>query len=392
MQVYLDNSATTRPFDDVESLMRSIEEETYGNPSSMHLMGVKAEQKLRAARETFATLLKVKEKELYFTSCGTESDNLALIGCAFANRRAGNHLITTAIEHPAILETMKYLESEGFEVTYLPVDPSGRVSVASLQEALREDTILVSVMHVNNEIGSLQPIEQLASATKAYSPGILFHTDAVQSFGKCRIYPKRIGVDLLSVSGHKIHGPKGIGLLYADEHVKIRPLLFGGGQQKGLRPGTENVAAIAGFARAAEEICEDFDNQAERLYALKTDFVEKLMKLDRVTVNGLPEGENLAERVKQTAPHIVSASVAGIRAEVLLHALEEQGIYVSSGSACASNKPAVSKTLQAIGVKKDLLDSTIRFSFSTHTTAEELDYTVETLQQLLEKLRKYTRH
>ena len=391
MQIYLDNSATTRPFDDVESLMRSIEDQTYGNPSSMHLMGVQAEQKMRAARETLSALLKVREKELIFTSCGTESDNLALIGCAFANRRAGNHLITTAIEHPAILETMKYLESEGFEVTYLPVDPSGRVEVKSLQEALRKDTLLVSVMHVNNEIGSLQPIAKLAEATKAYSEKILFHTDAVQSFGKYRIHPKRIGIDLLSVSAHKIHGPKGIGLLYADEHVKIRPILFGGGQQKGMRPGTENVAAIAGFARAAEEIYENFEEKTQTLYALKADFIDKLMQLDRVTVNGLPEGNTLQERVAQTAPHIVSASVAGIRAEVLLHALEEQGIYVSSGSACASNKPAVSKTLRAIAVKKDLLDSTIRFSFSTQTTKEELDYTSKTLQQLLEKLRKYTR-
>ena len=391
MQVYLDNSATTRPFDDVESLMRAIEDTTYGNPSSMHLMGVEAEQKLRAARETFATLLKVREKEICFTSCGTESDNLALIGCAYANRRAGNHLITTQIEHPAVLEAMKYLETEGFEVTYLPVDQSGRVSVQDLQKALREETILVSVMHVNNEIGSLQPVEELASAIKTYSPKILFHVDGVQSFGKFRIHPKRTGIDLLSVSAHKIHGPKGMGLLYVDERVKIRPLLYGGGQQKGLRSGTENVAGIAGFARAAEEIHEDLAKTTERLYALKEGFIGELLKLEEVTVNGLTQGDTLAERVKDTAPHIVSASFAGVRAEVLLHALEEQGIYVSAGSACASNKPAVSKTLRAIGVRKDLLDSTLRFSFSVDTTREELDYTVNVLQQLLPKFRKYTR-
>ena len=391
MQVYLDNSATTRPFDDVESLMRAIEDTTYGNPSSMHLMGVEAEQKLRAARETFATLLKVREKEICFTSCGTESDNLALIGCAYANRRAGNHLITTQIEHPAVLEAMKYLETEGFEVTYLPVDQSGRVSVQDLQKALKEETILVSVMHVNNEIGSLQPVEELASAIKAYSPKILFHVDGVQSFGKFRIHPKRTGIDLLSVSAHKIHGPKGMGLLYVDERVKIRPLLYGGGQQKGLRSGTENVAGIAGFARAAEEIHEDLAKTTERLYALKEGFIGELLKLEEVTVNGLTQGDTLAERVKDTAPHIVSASFAGVRAEVLLHALEEQGIYVSAGSACASNKPAVSKTLRAIGVRKDLLDSTLRFSFSVDTTREELDYTVNVLQQLLPKFRKYTR-
>ena len=392
MQAYLDNSATTRPFDDVRELMRTIEDKTYGNPSSMHAMGVLAENHVKEASETLAGILKVKEKEICFTSGGTESDNLALTGCARANSRAGKHLITTRIEHPAVLQTMKHLEEEGFEVTYLDVDGNGVLHPETLEKALRSDTILVSVMHVNNEIGSVQPIEELARLTKAYAPSILFHTDAVQSFGKFRIHPKRMGIDLLSVSGHKIHGPKGIGFLYVDEHVKITPILYGGGQQKGLRSGTENVAAIAGMAKAAELEYEDLQSKTENLYALKEDFIRKLLTLEAVTVNGLGEGSGLYQRVRASAPHIVSASFDNVRSEVLLHALEEQGVYVSAGSACASNKPAVSETLKAIGVKKDLLDSTIRFSFSTDTTKEELDHAFESLSRILPMLRKYTRH
>lgn len=392
MQAYLDNSATTRPFNDVRELMRTIEDKTYGNPSSMHTMGVLAENHVKEALGTLAGILKVKEKEICFTSGGTESDNLALTGCARANSRAGKHLITTRIEHPAVLQTMKHLEEEGFEVTYLDVDGNGVLHPETLEKALRSDTILVSVMHVNNEIGSVQPIEELARLTKAYAPSILFHTDAVQSFGKFRIHPKRMGIDLLSVSAHKIHGPKGIGFLYVDEHVKITPILYGGGQQKGLRSGTENVAAIAGMAKAAELEYEDLQSKTENLYALKEDFIRKLLTLEAVTVNGLGEGSGLPERVRASAPHIVSASFDKVRSEVLLHALEEQGVYVSAGSACASNKPAVSETLKAIGVKKDLLDSTIRFSFSTDTTKEELDHAFESLSRILPMLRKYTRH
>lgn len=393
MQVYLDNSATTRPFDDVRELISKIEDETFGNPSSMHLLGVNAEKELRLAKESFAGLLKVKEKEILFTSGGTESDNMALIGCARANCRAGKHLITTKIEHPAVLETMKYLEDEGFKVTYLDVDCSGRVRAEDLKNALCEETILVSIMHVNNEIGSIQAISELSSIVKSYKPTILFHVDAVQSFGKLKIYPKKMGIDLLSISSHKIHGPKGIGVLYIDEHVKIKPIIFGGGQQKGLRSGTENVPAIAGMARAAVEIYEDFDSKTENLYAHKEYLVSELQKIEGITVNGIPEDDRkITDRIKETAPHIVSVSVSGIRAEVLLHALEDKGIYVSSGSACASNKPAISATLKAIGVKKELLDSTIRLSMSVETKREELEYTLEALNQLIPMLRKYSRH
>lgn len=393
MQAYLDNSATTRPFDDVRELIAKIEDENYGNPSSMHMMGVNAEKELKIAKESFASLLKVKEKEILFTSGGTESDNLALIGCAKANHRAGKHLITTRIEHPAILETMKYLEDEGFRVTYLDVDRFGRVNTDDLKAALSDDTILVSIMHVNNEIGSIQNIAELSSVVKSYKSSILFHVDAVQSFGKLRIYPKKMGVDLLSISSHKIHGPKGIGVLYIDEHVKIHPIIFGGGQQKGLRSGTENVPAIAGMARAAIEIYEDYDNKTERLYSYKTYLVNELSRIEGVTINGIPEDDrDISERIRESAPHIVSVSIQGIRAEVMLHALEDKGIYVSSGSACASNKPAISATLKAIGVKKELLDSTIRISMSVDTKREELEMTLKALGELIPMLRRYSRH
>lgn len=388
MQVYLDNSATTRAFDEVIDYMSEIMKSDYGNPSSMHTVGIDAEKHIRYAKEVMAKVLKVNEKEILFTSGGTESDNLALIGCAMANKRAGMHLITTRIEHPAILETMKYLEGQGFRVTYLDVDEYGIVPVDSLRNALCEDTILVSTMQVNNEIGSLLPIEEYGAVIKEYNPNTLFHVDAVQSFGKIRINPKKAKVDLLSISGHKIHGPKGIGVLFIDEKAKIIPIVYGGGQQKGLRSGTENVPAIGGIAKATELIYKDFDKKIANLYELKRYFVENLLQLDEVSVNGIKD----IDSIEKTAPHVVSASFKGVRAEVLLHTLEADGIYVSSGSACASNKPATSATLLAIGIDKDLLDSTIRFSFCVDTTKEEIDYTLDSLKKHLPVLRKYTRH
>lgn len=384
MNVYLDNSATTGCFPEVARLMCQIMTEDYGNPSSMHQKGVEAERYIKEAKEIIAKNLKVQEKEIVFTSGGTESDNMALIGCALANQRAGKHLITTIIEHPAVLNAMKHLEEEGFEVTYLPVDEHGRVRVADVEAALRPDTILVSVMHVNNEIGSVQPIAEIGALLKAQTHPVLFHVDAVQSYGKYFIYPKRMGIDLLSVSAHKIHGPKGVGFLYINEKVKIKPIVFGGGQQKGLRSGTENVPGIAGLGAAARLIYEGFSEKTERLYELRDWFCQEVTKIPDTTVNGLPG--------KESAPHVISVGFRGVRSEVLLHALEDKGIYVSSGSACASNHPAVSATLKGIGVAKELLDSTIRFSLSVHTTKEELQYTINTLQELLPMLRRFTRH
>ena len=389
MEVYLDNSATTRCYTEVGELVYKVMCQDYGNPSSMHRKGVDAEHYIKDAKEILAKILKVNAKEIYFTSGGTESDNLAVIGTAKANKRRGNHLITSSIEHPAILNTMRYLEEEeGFRVTYLPVDSMGRIKLEALKEALCDETILVSVMYVNNEVGSVQPIAEASAIVKAYNKNILFHVDAVQGFGKYKIYPKKLKVDMCSVSGHKIHGPKGVGALYIGENVKIRPIVYGGGQQHDMRSGTENVPAIAGLGEAAEEIYENLDEKRAHLYGLKQRFINGIEKLEGTHVNG-KTGED-------SAPHIVSVSFEGIRSEVLLHSLEDRGIYVSSGSACSSNnhagKQKGSKTLRNIHLKENLLDSTLRFSFSVHTTEEEIDYALEVLGELLPVLKKYTRH
>lgn len=383
MEVYLDNSATTRCFDEAALLMHKIMCEDYGNPSSLHHKGVEAETYLRYAGETFAKLLKVGEKEIFFTSGGTESDNIALIGAAMAGHRSGRHVITTPIEHPAVLQPMAYLEEQGFEVTYLSVDGQGRIFLEELSRAIRPDTILVSIMHTNNEIGTLQPVAEAGALIKSRNPKTLFHVDAVQGFGKARIYPKKMQIDMLSVSGHKVHGPKGVGLLYLREGAKVNPIIYGGGQQRGMRSGTENLPGIAGFARAAELVYENLEADVERMYALRDKLTREVNQIEDVKVNGCPGREG--------APHIVSLSVRGVRSEVLLHALEEKGIYVSAGSACAAHKPQPSATLKAIGAEKELLGSTIRCSLSCFTTEEEIDYTVENLREIVPVLRRYTR-
>lgn len=383
MEVYLDNSATTKCLPEVAALMTRIMCDEYGNPSSLHKKGVESEKYVRYAKEVIAKCMKVQEKEILFTSGGTESDNIALIGGAYANYRAGRHIITTRIEHPAVLQTCAYLEEQGFAVTYLPVNAKGIVSLADLERAMTKNTILVSIMHTNNEVGAVQPIEQAGELIKRMNPNTLFHVDAVQGFGKCRIYPKRMHVDLLSVSAHKIHGPKGVGFLYINEKAKVRPIIFGGGQQKGMRSGTENVPGIAGMAKAIEEIFTDFDEKMEYLYSIKERFVKGVSALEGIRLNG-PVG-------RDGAPHVVSVSIQGVRSEVMLHALEDKGIYVSAGSACSSNKPSVSATLKAIGVEKQYLDATLRFSFSLYTTEAEIDYTVKCLSELLPVLRRYTR-
>lgn len=385
MECYLDNSATTRCLDSAAALMAGILCTDYGNPSSLHHKGVQAEEYVRHAREVIAKTLKVTPKEIFFTSGGTESDNLALRGAAYANARQGKHLITTSIEHPAILNTMQYLEQQGFEVTYLPVDENGKIRLSDLEAAIRPDTILVSIMHTNNEIGALEPIAEAGELIKRVNPNTLFHVDAVQGYGKAKILPKRMKIDMLSVSGHKIHGPKGIGFLYVGDRVKIRPIVFGGGQERGLRSGTENVPAIAGMGKAAEEMYQNLDTDLDRMYALKQRLADGIPTMENVRINGLCG--------RDSAPHVLSVSFTGVRSEVLLHALEEREIYVSAGSACASNHPdtAGSATLRAIGLPKELLNSTIRFSLSVFTTEEEIDYTVQVLHELVPMLRRFTR-
>ncbi len=384
MEIYLDNSATTKAYPEVAELVADIMLHDYGNASSMHQKGVDAEKYLKYSKSVIAGIMKVKEKEIYFTSGGTESDNWALMGAAFANQRSGKHLITTQIEHPAVLRTMDHLKELGFEVTYLSVDEYGHISLEELKRAVRPDTILVSIMFVNNEVGAIQPIDEAGEIIKSVNPRTLFHVDAVQGFGKLRLLPKKWKIDMVSVSGHKIHGPKGTGFLYIDEKVKIKPIIYGGGQQNGYRSGTENIPGVAGLGKASELIYKDLVEDTNRLYELKKRLVEGLLKIDRVKING-PQDET-------GAPHIVSASIAGIRSEVMLHSLEDKGIYVSAGSACASHKHTVSDTLNAMKLSTDLMDSTIRFSLSVFTTQEEIDYTLKCIYELVPMLRRYTRH
>lgn len=383
MEAYLDNSATTCAFARVCDIMMKTMSQDYGNPSSLHTKGFQAETYIKDAREAIARSLRVSEREIIFTSGGTESNNMALIGCAMANRRNGNHLITTVFEHSSVGNTMRFLEEQGFRVTYLPVDQEGTVSLQALEEAICPDTILVSVMYVNNEIGAVQPVEEIARIIHRKKPDVLFHVDAIQAYGKYVIRPKRQGIDLLSVSGHKIHGPKGTGFLYVRDKVKIKPLIFGGGQQQGMRSGTENVPGVAGLGEAVKEIYKDHEERIRRMYAFKHAFVERLEELDGIVINGQP--------LDQGAPHIVSVSFRGIRSEVLLHALEEKGVYVSAGSACSSNHPAVSGTLRSIGVEKELLDSTLRFSFGVFTTEEEVLYAADAVKELVPMLRRFKR-
>ena len=377
MEAYFDNSATTKVLDCVKDAVVDAMCVNYGNAAAKHRKGVEAENLIREAKKAIADTLKVQEKEILFTSGGTESNNTALIGTALANRRVGKHLITTGVEHPSIYNTMSFLEEMG----YLPVDHLGHISLEDLEKAIREDTILVSVMYVNNEVGAVEPIEAISQCIKKKNPKTLFHVDAIQAYGKYKIRPKKQGIDLLSVSGHKIHAPKGVGFLYIRDGVKIRPILFGGGQQKGMRSGTENVPGCVGLGVAAREAYKDFDARIEKLYTLREHLIAGLKPLGGVTING---SEN-----RTNAPQIVSASFEGVRSEVLLHALEDKGVYVSSGSACSSNHPGISGTLKGIGVKKELLDSTIRFSLGDLNTEEEVDYAIGVLGELLPVLRRY---
>ncbi|MBQ5917305.1 MAG: cysteine desulfurase [Lachnospiraceae bacterium] len=383
MYAYLDNSATTKVSENVTNLMVKVMMEDYGNPSSLHMKGVEAEKYIKESKDIIAKLLKVDAKEIIYTSGGTESNNLAIIGAAMANKRAGNRIITSSIEHPSVLATMKYLEDNGFEVIYLPVDSNGVVDMEALKEAMTKETILVSVMHVNNEIGAIEPVSEISKYIKSINPEVVFHVDAIQSFGKLVVQPKKMGIDLLSVSGHKIHGPKGIGFLYASSKVKLKPIIFGGGQQKGMRSGTENVPGIAGIGLAAREAYENFEEKISKMIELKDYFIDRVTSIENVTVNSSKGAEG--------APHIISVSFLGVRSEVMLHSLEDKEIYISSGSACSSNKPSVSATLKGIGLKPEQIDSTVRFSLSYDTTKEELDYAVDTVAGMIELLRKFTR-
>lgn len=379
----MDNSATTRCYEEVRDIVVKTMMEDFGNPSSMHMKGVESEKYMKEASARIARTLKAGEKEIYFTSGGTESNNWALIGTALANQRTGKHIITTAIEHPAVSAPCEFLESQGFTVTRLGVDSQGKISLDELEQAITPETILVSVMYVNNEIGSVQPIAQIGELIKKKNPGAYFHVDAIQAYGKYRIIPKKMKIDMLSASGHKIHGPKGVGFLYIGEKVKINPYIYGGGQQKGMRSGTDNVAGAAGLGAAAEKIYKNLDENTAHMRSLRDFFAEELGGMEQVVVHG-PKGE-------ECAPHIISAAFVGVRSEVLLHTLEDRKIYVSAGSACSTHKRSGSPTLTAIGIPREQMESTVRFSFCESTSREELEYTLKVLREVLPMLRRYTR-
>ncbi len=394
-EIYLDNAATTRVFDAAAEKAFEIMRGDYGNPSSRHRKGITAESYLKETARKIAATLKVSENEIIMTSGGTEANNMALLCGADARKRYGKRIISTRIEHASVYQPILHLEELGYEVVFLPVDRNGLVSPEDLKNALTEDTILVSVMAVNNEIGAVEPIAELARITHEYNPQILFHTDAIQAYGKIPLYPKRFGIDLMSVSGHKLHAPKGSGFLYIRDKLAIKPLLYGGGQQKDRRSGTENVPAIAGLGAAVGEYFTNIEEKWAAMRALKCDFIRMMDEVPGATVNGVfseeSDSRTLEDRVNATAPHIISVSFEGIRSEVLLNALSERGIYVSSGSACSSNHPAISGTLKAIGVADHLLDSTIRFSLSCETTKEELTMAAEALKDLVPVLSRFRR-
>ena len=383
MQVYLDNAASTRVSKPVIELMNKAMDEDYANPSAKHLKGMEAEKYLKEAAAKIAKTMKVSEKELVFTSGGTESNNMALIGAAMARQRYGKHIISTAIEHSAVHQVLVHLADLGFEYSILKVDEKGQISLEELKSLLRADTILVSVMYVNNEIGAVQDIKAIADIVHGYNKDIYMHTDAIQAYGKFKIFPKKEGIDLLSVSAHKLHGPKGSGFLYIDERVNIKPIIYGGGQQRGLRSGTLNIPGIAGLGEAAKEAYEDFDKEVEYIYSLRDYLIDEITKLN-------DEGIKLnCEKGVKFAPHVLSISISGVRAEVLLHSMEERGIYIASGSACSSNHPGLSGTLKGIGLKEEFLSSTVRVSFSKYNNKEELDFFLANLKELIPQLRRY---
>ena len=381
--IYFDNSATTKCSKAAMEIMCEALSENFGNPSSLHNFGFTAEKYIKNSRAIIASTLKCDVKEIVFTSGGTEGNNMAIRGCAYAYQKRGKHIITTSVEHAAVINPCKQLEKEGFEVTYLPVDEKGVVSVEDVKNALRDDTILVAIMYVNNEIGSVMPISQIGSLLKD-RPNTYFFVDAIQAFGKYQINPKNMGIDMMSVSGHKLHGPKGSGFLYIKDKVRVEPIILGGGQENALRSGTENVPAIAGLGVAVKEAYDNLSVNVERMTSVKKHLRERLSEIDDIVING-PDCD-------EGAPHIVSVTVTGVRSEVMLHTLEEKGIYVSAGSACSSNKPSPSRTLQAIGLSGLPLESTIRFSFCEDNTIEEVDEAIEVMKATVPTLRKFTRH
>lgn len=377
---YFDHSATTPPYDEVVDAVREVMSRYYGNPSSIHRIGIDAERMVAKARETIASRLNVSPEEIVFTSGGTESNNLAIVGAARQYAGRGRHLVTTEIEHASVYEVFRELEREGYEVTYVKPDATGKVPAESVLGAVREDTILVSVMHVNNEIGTIQPIREIGLGLKA-NRRVLFHVDAVQSVGKLPIDPAGWGIDLMSASAHKIRGPKGVGLLFKRKGVTLKPMLLGGGQEDGLRSGTENVPGIVGMAKALRMTTERREASFARLAGLRSRLLTHIKAIPELVYNG-------SEREADMAPHIVNVSAPGFKSEVVVHALEEHGCYISTKSACSSGEDLPSRVLLAIGADESRALSGLRISLSPDHSPEDVDLLAKALARTVEQLRR----
>lgn len=381
MEIYFDNSATTKPYDEVIDSVCNGMREYYGNPSSLHNIGLKCEKKLNSVRETIASTLNAHRDEIYFTSGGSEGNNLILKGLA----KPGHHIITTEFEHKSVLETCNELEKEGVKITYLKVDKEGKISLEELKNSITKETVLVSIMYVNNEIGTIQDIEAIGKIIKEKSSRAKFHVDGVQGYGKLPIDVKKMNIDFLTASAHKIHGPKGVGILYIKKGAVLKSLISGGSQEKGLRAGTENLPGIIGLETAAQITFKNINENYSKVKELKEYMVSELEKIDNIRINSPLRDE--------FSPYILNVSFIGVRAEVLLHLLEESNIYVSTGSACTS-KGSVSSgsyVVKALGLNKSEIESAIRFSFSSDNTKEEIDKTIEVLKTSLVFLRRVRR-
>lgn len=373
-EIYLDNSATTRQYDEVTELIWDISKNTYGNPSSLHTMGIEAEKLVNSAREAIAATLSAEPKEIYFTSGGTESNNLAIRGYLNGNPRAGKHLITTKTEHPSVLEVFRHLEESGYSVDYISVDKEGALDLDELKGKINPETALISIILVNNETGAIQDINEISAIRDRINPKTVIHVDAVQAYGKIPFAPGKSGIGLLSMSSHKIHGPKGVGAVYVSRNLRIKPLFFGGGQESLLRSGTENVPGIAGFGLAARKKFENIEENFKQVLTLRDYFIEKLSE------------SNIDHRVISPgsgSPYILNIAFEGVKAEVLLHHLEQDGIFVSTGSACSSRKKIRSHVLSAMGISNNLIDGAIRFSFSSFNTINEIDETVKSIERII---------
>lgn len=375
VEVYFDNSATTKPYSEVIDSIADTMRKYYGNPSSAYCLGLEAELKMNESRDIIARTINCSRDEIVFTSGGSESNNFLVKGFV----KPGKHIITTKIEHPSLLNTCRALQKEGVKVTYLDVNNRGEINLDELASSITKETQIVSIMHTNNEIGTVQQIESIGKYIKETNSRIKFHVDAVQAYGKYNIDVKKYNIDLLSVSGHKIHGPRGIGIAYIRKGLVPIPLIYGGGQEKGFRSGTENLASIVGFAKAVEKIHENREKNFTKIHELKNYFIDKLSNIPKVRINS--QGNNYS-------PYVLSVSFIGIKGEVLLHMLEEKHIYVSTGSACSARDNKESHVLKAIGLKKEELDGTIRFSFAEDNSIEEVEYALDVLNESLKFLRR----